>query len=162
MQWIAITITAAGVMCSAYYNSETLRSARIENELSSYLNLNERYQKLIFSLISGDADIFQIVDFKDLHEKKYIIYELLELFSTVKALEGYYLDLDKNIWPIWDERIKFLFSKPAVQSVWKHRRIYAEKIYKAEFIQYVEQVFASKSDSSGEGIITNSGGEIDG
>jgi hypothetical protein len=144
LQWIAIGCMALGLIISTYYNAYTLKTERIEGELTSYLHLNDRYHKLLFTLMDHDSQIFKTHDdFAFLQKNKYIIYELFELFATVDLLENYFTELDEDVWPCWKRRMEFLFSKPAIRHAWQCHANYAGKIYKQEFVQRVENVIAS-------------------
>jgi|GEM_PF-4290791 len=142
LQWIAIALTAVGLISTTHYNFHILKATRFETELSYYLNLNERYHKLLFTLITNDSEIFKKNDNASLNNNKYIIYELFELFATVKSLEGYSQELDQDINSIWQKRIHFLFSKPAIQTAWQGHENYAYEIYKPEFVEYIHRVIA--------------------
>ena len=147
LQWIAIVFTAMGLLVSTYYNANILKAARIDNELSSYLKLNEHYNRLLFTLITNDSEIFKKNDNASLKTNKYIIYELIELLATAKSLEHHYQELTTDVSTIWNKRIAFLFSKPAIQHAWKSRKQYAEKIYEAEFIAFIDAILNDKKDS---------------
>lgn len=142
LQWIAIICMAIGLVTSVYYHANTLKAEHIKNEIDSYLHLNDRYHKLLFTLLQNDPEIFNKTDDASLKANKYILYELFELFATVSMLEGYFSELDKEIWPCWERRMNFLFTKPAMQHAWQCRRKYAEHIYKPEFVNHVERSIA--------------------
>jgi len=142
LQWIAIGCMAFGLITSTYYHVHTLKAERIESELTSYLHLNDRYHKLLFTLLENDPEIFQKNDDLYLQKNKYIIYELFELLSMVDSLKPYFLELRADVWPCWEKRMEFLFSKPAVQHAWASHAKYAERIYKPEFIAHVESMLA--------------------
>ena len=59
LQWIAIGCMALGLITSVYYHSQILKAERVESELTSYLHLNDRYHKLLFTLIQNEPDVFQ-------------------------------------------------------------------------------------------------------
>ena len=144
LQWVAIGCMALGLVISTYYHSHTLKADRVESELTAYLHLNDRYHKLLFTLIDHDSEIFKNRDnFENLQKNKYIIYELFELFSTIDSLEHYFTELDKDVWPTWSRRMEFLFSKPTVRHAWLTHSQYAGKIYKQQFVNRVESVIAS-------------------
>jgi len=143
LQWIAIACTALGLVISTYYNAYTLKAERVDGELTSYLHLNDRYHKLLFTLMDHDSGIFKKQDDFDLQKNKYIIYELFELFATIDSLEHYFTELDKDVWPCWKRRMEFLFSKPAIRHAWQCHAVYADQIYKPEFVKRVESVIAS-------------------
>ena len=148
LQWIAIAMTAVGLGASAFYSTQALRVARLESELATFLQLNDRYNKLLFTLIQNDSEVFKKTDDATLKDNKYLIYEIFELFSTIKGLEGYFSELDKDVWPIWEKRTQFFFSKPAIRYAWHLHMNYAEAIYKKEFVTYIEEVISeSKSNS---------------
>lgn len=148
LQWIAIACMAIGLVASIYFHAHILKAERIENELSSYLHLNDKYHSLLFKLIDNDREVFQKIDSASLQKNKYIIYELFELFSTIDAVEGYFKELDKDVWPCWKRRLEFLLSKPAVQYAWGSRRHYAEHIYEPQFVKHVENIIASNPVSN--------------
>ncbi len=148
LQWIAIGLTALGLITTTHYNVRILEATRFETELSYYLNLNERYHKLLFTLVNNDPEIFKKDDDLSLDNNKYIIYELFELFATVKSLEGYYKELDKDISSIWQKRVDFLFSKPAVRHAWQTHETDAQAIYKPEFVNYIHNVLAQSTPPS--------------
>ncbi len=145
LQWVAIGLTALGLFTTTHYNVRILEATRFETELSYYLNLNERYHKLLFTLVNNDPEVFKKSDDLSLEHNKYIIYELFELFATVKSLEGYYKELDKDLTSIWQKRADFLFSKPAVRHAWQCHETDAQAIYKPEFVEYVHSVIAHTS-----------------
>ncbi len=147
-QWIAISLTAIGLFSSTYYNSHILKSSRIENELSSYLKLNEQYNKLLFKLINNDSESFKKTDDISLNKNKYVMYELIELFATIKSLEAYHQEIGTDVSGIWNQRLEFLFSKPAIQYAWQLRRKYAEKIYSPTFVKLVEQIIAQNKKTA--------------
>lgn len=144
-QWIAITFTALGLLFSSYYDAQTVKASRIDSELSSYLQLNEQYNKLLFTLINNDSQVFKKVDDLSLENNKYLIYELFELFATVKTFEIHYQELEADVKFIWERRLEFLFSKPAIQYVWQRSYKYTHKIYKPEFIKYVDDLIATQN-----------------
>jgi hypothetical protein len=148
LQWIAIGCMALGLIISTYYHIHTLKAERIESELSSYLHLNDRYHKLVFTLLENDPKIFQKNDDLSLQQNKYIIYELFELFATIDSLEHYFTELDKDVWPCWKRRMEFLFSKPAIRHAWQSHANYAGKIYKPEFLMRVESAIAQEKAPS--------------
>ncbi len=144
LQWIAIGCMAIGLVISTYYHANSLKTERVESELTTYLHLNDRYHKLLFTLIDHDSEIFKDRDnYENLQKNKYIIYELFELFSTIDSLENYFTVLDEDVWPCWSRRMEFLFSKPTVRHAWQTHSQYAGKIYKPEFVRRVESVIAS-------------------
>lgn len=142
LQWIAIICMAIGLITSIYYHSKTLKAERIESEVNAFIHLNDRYQKLLFTLIHNDSEIFKRTDQESLQKNKYVIYELFELLATVYSLEGYFKELDKNIWASWKKRTEFLFTKPAIRYAWQSHAAYAEKIYRPEFVKLVESEIA--------------------
>jgi hypothetical protein len=148
LQWIAIACMALGLIASIYFHASILKAERIENELSSYLHLNDKYHSLLFKLIDNDPEVFQKKDNASLQKNKYIIYELFELFSTIESVEVYFSQLNEDVWPCWKRRLKFLLSKPAVQHAWASRRHYAEHIYEPEFVAHVEKVLATHLSST--------------
>jgi hypothetical protein len=95
LQWIAIICMAAGLITSIYYHANTLKAEHIESEINSYLHLNDRYHKLLFTLLQNDSEVFQKID----HKNKYLIYELFELFATVDLLESHFNELGPEIRP---------------------------------------------------------------
>ncbi len=147
LQWVAIGCMALGLMASIYFHSNILKAERIENELSSYLHLNDKYHSLLFKLIDNDREVFQKTDNASLQKNKYIIYELFELFSTINSVERYFQELDKDVWPCWKRRMEFLLSKPAVQYAWQSRRRYAEQIYDPAFVRHIESIIAANPSS---------------
>lgn len=145
LQWIAIGLTAFGLITTTHYNVRILKATRFETEIAYYLNLNERYHKLLFTLLHNDPEVFKKSDDQSLETNKYIIYELFELLATVKSLENYYEELGQDLSNIWQRRVDFLFSKPAVQHAWQIHEAYAQEIYKPEFVSYIQGVIAQKS-----------------
>lgn len=141
LQWVAIIFTAVGLFTSIHFHIHSLQTARMENELFSYLQLDERYNKLIFTLIDSDPDVFKKVDDLSLKNHKFIMYELFNLFETVESLRPHYQELD--LWPNWQKRMEFLFSKPAIQYAWQKHRRDADQIYHPEFIARVDSILAS-------------------
>lgn len=144
IQWIAIACMAIGLLTSIYYHGQLLRAERIKSELSSYLHLNDRYHHLLFALIQNDSEVFQKEDEASLKSNKYIMYELFELLASVQSIEKYFKELDKDVWPCWQQRTEFLFSKPAIRYAWQSHLRYAGKIYKPEFIEQIENVIAQE------------------
>jgi len=142
LQWIAIFCMAIGLIVSIYHHTHLIKAERIKSELTSYLHLNERYHKLLFTLIQNDSEVFKKADDQSLQKNKYVLYELFELLATVESLKGYFKELDKDTWPIWNRRIEFLFSKPAVQYAWHLHQADAKEIYLPEFIAHVDHVIA--------------------
>jgi hypothetical protein len=142
LQWIAIFCMAIGLITSIYYHSHTIKADRIKNEMASYLHLNDRYNKLLFTFIQNDADAFQKTDKQSLQENKYLIYELFELFATIDSFQDYFIEIEENVWPIWEKRMEFLFSKPAVRYAWESTRSYADKIYPSSFVDHVEKILS--------------------
>ena len=143
MQWIAIIFTALGLVISTYYHAFGLKTDRIDGELTTHLHLNDRYHRLLFTLMDHDSGIFKDHDKHELHKNKYIIYEMFELFATVDSLETYFTELGKDVWPCWKRRMEFLFSKPAIRSAWQTHAVYADQIYRPEFVERVESVLAN-------------------
>lgn len=148
LQWIAIAITATGLIITSYYNMKTLGQARLDSELTTYLQLNDRYNKLIFKLVCNDSEVFKHTDTEALKKNKYIIYEMFDLFSTIKSLETYYSELNKDVWPIWEKRIEFFFSKPAVRYAWQVRMQYANAIYTNDFVEYIDELLSTESSQN--------------
>ena len=143
LAWLGIIFTSLGLLASVYYNDHNLRATRMESEMNSYLNLNQRYHQLMFSLVhKGQGVFFRTSDDEQHKESKYIIYEMFDLISTVKTLERHFTEAIPDIKADWDRKINFFLSKPAVQHAWKTRVEYANKIYSPTFIAYVEQVMA--------------------
>lgn len=145
LQWIAIACMAIGLVTSIYYHAKILKAERIESELTSYLHLNDRYHNLLFTLIQNDSEVFKKNETALLQKNKYIMYELFELFATVKSVEGYFEELDQDVWPCWERRMEFLFSKPAIRHAWQSHLKYAGKIYKPEFLHLVENMIAQNN-----------------
>lgn len=142
LQWIAIVCMAIGLIVSIYHHSHMIKAERIKSELTSYLHLNDRYNQLVFSLIQNDSEVFKKTDDLSLQKNKYVLYELFELLATVESLKGYFKELDKDTWPIWNRRMEFLFSKPAINFAWQQHQRYAKEIYRPEFIRLVDNVIA--------------------
>jgi hypothetical protein len=147
LQWIAIACMAIGLLTSVYFHANILKAERIENELSSYLHLNDKYHSLLFQLIYDDSEVFKKTDDVSLQKNKYVMYQLFELFSTIDSLEGYFKELDKDVWPCWKRRMEFLLSKPAVRYAWQSHRNYAQRIYEPEFVKHIESMIASNMSS---------------
>ncbi len=133
---------AIGLITSIYYHAYTLQAEHVESEINSYLHLNDRYHKLLFSLLQNDAEVFQKTDPESMRKNKYLMYELFELLATVDLLKGHFNELAQVIHPCWQRRMEFIFSKPAIQHAWESHLGYAGKIYKPEFVQHVEKVIA--------------------
>jgi quinol monooxygenase YgiN len=142
LQWIAIFIMAIGLMTSIYYHANTIKDDRIKAEMQSHLHLNNLYNKLLFTLIQNDSEVFKQVDDPSLQENKYIIYEMFEVFATVDAFKEHFAEMHKDILPIWQRRMDFFLSKPAVRYAWESHRSYAKHIYHPGFLQYVEDTIA--------------------
>ena len=140
MTWVGIIFTSLGLITSVYYHDHILKATRLESEMNSYLNLNQRYHQLLFSLVHNQA--FRNTGGEIVKDDKYVIYELFDLISTVKTLENYFTEAAPDIKADWERKIDFLLSKRAVQQAWKERAEYIDKIYNASFITYVEQVIA--------------------
>ncbi len=140
LQWIAIICMAIGLITSIYYHANTLKAEHIESEINSYLHLNDRYHKLLFTLLQNDSDVFKKTDLHSMRKNKYIIYELFELFATVDLLENHFNELDQEVRPCWKKRMEFIFSKPSIRQAWQSHLDYAGKIYKPGFIQHVEEI----------------------
>lgn len=138
-QWVAIVVTITSLISTSYFNHKNLQAARIDSELISYLNLSERYQRLMFELIKNDHNVFQKTNDDALRENKYLIYEVMDLFSIVHALDKSHKEVGQDFWPTWCKRMQMFFKKPAVQHAWKTRRTYAEDIYPSEFVEYIDQ-----------------------
>lgn len=139
LQWVAIICTVIGLLASVYYNAKILTAARMQSEMSSYLHLNERYHKILFSLMEEDPKIFSRTS--DMTKsQKYHIYEMFEVFALVTTLEDHYKEIDSDAWPIWHKRMSFLLQKPAIQHAWQCRMDYAEALYVPEFIAYMENL----------------------
>lgn len=142
LQWLAIICMAMGLITSTYYHAHTLKTERIESEVNSYLHLNDRYHKLLFTLIQNDSEVFRKTDQDSMKKNKYLMYELFELFATVDLLEPHFKELDKEVRSSWERRKEFVFSKPAIRQAWQSHLNYAGKIYKTEFVQEVESIIA--------------------
>lgn len=142
LQWIAIICMAIGLVTSIYYHANTLRAEHIESEINSYLHLNDRYHKLLFALLQNDSEVFQKTDPDSMRENKYLMYELFELLATVDLLKNHFNELAQEVQPCWKRRMEFIFSKPSVRHAWKSHLSYAEKIYKSDFVEHIEQVIA--------------------
>ncbi len=142
LQWIAIICMAVGLITSIYYHANTLKSEHIESEINSYLHLNDRYHKLLFTLLQNDSKVFQKTDPDAMDQNKYLMYELFELFATVDLLESHFNELSEEIRPYWKRRMEFVFSKPAIRHAWQSHSSYAQKIYKSAFVQHVEGIIA--------------------
>ncbi|MBS0615397.1 MAG: hypothetical protein JSR58_02440 [Verrucomicrobia bacterium] len=144
LQWVAITFTAIGLLATIHFHMHSLQTARIENELFSYLHLNDRYHKLIFTLLEKDANVFQKTDDAYLNENKFLMYELFELFSTADSLKSHFQELN-TLWPHWQKRMEFLFSKPAIQCAWKKHQKSAPQIYDEKFITQVNGIIEAQA-----------------
>ena len=142
LQWIAIICMAAGLITSIYYHANTLKAEHIESEIHSHLHLNDRYHKILFTLLQNDSEVFKKTDHDSMHRNKYLMYELFELFATVDLLKRHFNELGQEIQSCWVKRMEFVFSKPSIQHAWKSHLSYAGKIYKPEFIESVEKVVA--------------------
>jgi hypothetical protein len=140
LQWIAIICMAAGLITSIYYHANTLKAEHIESEINSHLHLNDRYHKILFTLLQNDSEVFQKTDPDSMHKNKYLMYELFELFATVDLLKNHFNELGQEVRSCWNKRVEFLFSKPSIRYAWESHLSYAEKIYKPEFIQHVKEV----------------------
>lgn len=70
LHWIAITCMAIGLITSVYYHAHTLKAERIESEINSYLHLNDRYHKLLFTLLQNDPEVFRKTDPDSMHKKQ--------------------------------------------------------------------------------------------
>jgi hypothetical protein len=140
MSWIGIIFTSIGLITTVYYHDHILKATRMESEMKSYLLLNQRYHELLFTLIHNDSEVFQKVDDQSLKENKYIIYELLNLISTVKTMESCFNEVAPEIKADWERKTNFLLTKPAVQFAWEKRIRYADKIFNPNFISFVENV----------------------
>lgn len=140
LQWIAIFTTALGLIITAYLGFHSLKAIHLQSELSTYLQLNETYNRLLFDLIQHDPQVFHKTDDALAKQEKYLIYQMFELFSTIKCLETHCRELGADVWPIWQKRFEYLCSKPAFQHSWGHRLKYAESIYKPEFIDHVNSM----------------------
>ncbi len=106
LQWIAIACMALGLVASIYFHANILKEERIENELSSYLHLNDKYHSLLFKLIDNDPEVFQKKDNASLQKNRYIIYELFELFSTIESVQVYFHQLDKDVVAVLEKKIE--------------------------------------------------------
>lgn len=158
LQWIAIICMAIGLITSIYYHARTLQAEHVENEVKSYLHLNDRYHKLLFALLENDHEVFQKTDLESMQKNKFLMYELFELLATVDLLKSHFNELRREIHPCWHRRIEFVFSKAAVQHAWQSHLSYASKIYKPEFIQYIQEVIANTSqlDTSHQDLLVGS------
>ena len=145
LQWIAILCMAIGLITSIYYHARTLQAEHVESEVNSYLHLNDRYHKLLFTLLQNDAEAFQKTDPDSMRKNKYLMYELFELLATVDLLKNHFNELSQEIHPCWQRRIEFIFSKPAIQHAWQSHLSYAKRIYKAEFILCIERAITDTS-----------------
>ncbi len=139
MAWLGIIFTMIGLITSVYYNGHILKVTRMENELNSYLNLNQRYHQLVYSLVHNKT--FRHTSEETLGDDKYVIYELFDLIATWKTMEDYFDDTSPNLKADWERKIHFLFSKPAVQAAWKMRHEYVNKIYSPEFVTYIDNIY---------------------
>ena len=144
LQWIAIACMAIGLVTSIYYHARTLQAEHLESEVNSYLHLNDRYHKLLFTLLQNDGEVFQKTDPDSMRKNKYLMYELFELLATVDLLKNHFNELGQELHPCWQRRIEFVFSKPAIQHAWQSHLSYAKKIYKPEFILCVERAITDK------------------
>ena len=137
LTWLGILFTMVGLVTTIYYNAHTLKVTRMESEMSCYLHLNDRYHQLMHTLIHNKT--FRHTTAEDLGDEKYILYELFDLFATIKTMESYFTEIAPQLRADWQRKIDFLFSKPAVQAAWKARRDYSDKIYDPAFIAYVQK-----------------------
>ena len=143
MAWLGIIFTSLGLVASVYYNDRMLRATRLEGEMNAFLNLNQRYHQLLFSLIHKGPGVFIDCDEDHFRESRHTMYELFDLISTVKTLENYFTEAAPTIKADWDRKIEFFLSKPAVRYAWKKRSDYVNRIYNTDFIDYVEQIMAT-------------------
>ncbi len=142
LQWIAIVCMAIGLITSIYYHAHTLKAEHIESEINSYLHLNDRYQKLLFTLIQNHPAVFKKPDADSMYKNKYLMYELFELFATVDLLDSHFNELGQEVRSCWEKRMEFVFSKPSIRHAWQSHLAYAGKIYRPNFVQHVERVVA--------------------
>ncbi len=145
MQWLAIICMAIGLITSIYYHARTLQAEHVESEVNSYLHLNDRYHKLLFTMLQNDPEFFQKTDPESMRKNKYLMYELFELLATVDLLKGHFNELNREIEPCWQRRMEFVFSKIAIQHAWQSHMSYASNIYRSEFIQCIQKVIANTS-----------------
>ena len=143
LAWLGIIFTSLGLVASVYYNDRMLRATHLESEMNAFLNLNQRYHQLLFSLIHKGPGVFIDCDEDHFRESRHTMYELFDLISTVKTLENYFTEAAPAIKDDWDRKIEFFLSKPAVRYAWKRRSEYVNRIYNADFIDYVEQIMAA-------------------
>lgn len=142
LQWIAIVCMAIGLVTSIYFHAHILKAERIDSEVTSYMHLNDKYHTLLFSLIHNDPDVFRKTGDESLHQNKYIMYELFELFFAINSLEKYFKTINKDVWRSWKKREEFLFSKPAIRYAWQSHLNYAKDIYEPAFVEHIQMVIA--------------------
>lgn len=134
--WLGILFTMAGLVTSIYYSGHILKVTRMENEMNCYLNLNQRYHKLVYTLVHNKT--FRHTTSEELGDDKYVIYEIFDLIATVKTMETY-AEMAPELRADWERKIDFLLSKPAVQAAWKTQIPYINNIYSPDFINYIEK-----------------------
>ncbi len=148
LEWMAIGLTVFGLCITCYYQHHTLKAIRVESELNSYLNLSERYHRILHDLLQNDPLVFQRTDNNSLEKNKYVLYEAFELFSTVHSLGKYHKETLNDVLPLWNKRFEHLFKKPAARVAWESQRSYAHRIYNEDFINDVEHIMKDFSEDA--------------
>lgn len=149
IQWFGIIIAVLGTFFSSIIGYKSLKAARIESAMNSFITLSDRYHKLFFSLIEEDHNILKR-PLETVPGQQVIIYQLIELLSEVDDLEIFQKRIGERMLAKWNFRQQKLMSSVIFQCAWDKKEKDKQQLYSKKFISEIDEIIRSKKNSKKE------------
>ena len=145
IQWVGIIIAVTGTFVSSIIGYKSLKAARLESAINSFLTLSDRYHNLFFSLIEDDHNILKR-PLEAVPEQQISIYQLIELLSEVDDLKKYQEKIGKNMGSKWEQRQKKLMSSVVFQCAWDRKKEDKRDLYSENFVTKIDNIIISNEN----------------
>lgn len=131
---ITLLLTAAGLVVSVIFSYQGMRIAKQESVANTFIELNARLQRVLYSLLEKDHDALSHSAPETLGSLKFSFYEMFDIFADMIHFQKLLKDYEPELWTICDARITALAKKKNVYhfwNKWKQQQKYTDTFMKA-------------------------------
>lgn len=132
-QWLAL-------FCTIFFTYRSLRVARQDSVLSTYLSLNQKLQDTLYQLLAEDNDVFKRVDPADLGSLKFRFLHMFDISADLFEMQHILREFDKALWQRSDARMRKVLAKPASRMMWSRQIQKNPELFDAKFVAYVASI----------------------
>lgn len=132
-QWLAL-------ICTIIFTYRSLRVARQDSVVNTYLTLNQKLQDTLYELLAEDNNALKRTEPSELGALKFRFLHIFDICADLYQMRIILVEFDESMWRRSDARIRKLLRKPAARMMWNRQLLKNSELFDEDFCEYVYEI----------------------